>query len=99
MRVAGINGFGLKTRAILKSTDDLNSISDGVFYTANTDNPQNMPPIAAYNNLIIQITSLRADAFQIVMSSTQAIGMFYRVRVGAGGVWSGWYNMTRSLME
>ena len=58
----------LMYKSLLTVSHDLNDISDGIYHTANMDNPANVPS-GTYNNIIIQITNnTRQDKIQLMYS-------------------------------
>lgn len=80
-----VNPF--KIRTLLTSSNDLNSIGDGVYWYVNTDNPKNNPG-DAYNSIVIQFSnSARGDKIQFVHSANS--GKLY-FRNYAVSVWSSW---------
>ena len=86
--MAGIIGNPIGYKRLLTSVDDLNNIEDGMYWTANTDNPKNSPS-ATYNNLIEQKRNIgRGDIFQIIYNANDA-KILFRLKP-ASGQWLEW---------
>ena len=74
-------------RKLLTANDDLNSIGDGVYWYANTDNPKNFPS-EAYNCIVIQFSNqTRGDKIQFIHSVNSGKLYFRNLVISS---WSSW---------
>ena len=86
-----INPF--RIRNILTAINDLNSMADGVYWFANTDNPKNAPE-DAYNCIVIQFSNqTRGDKIQFFHSANASKLYFRSCNVSS---WSSWKVITMS---
>ena len=84
--VAGVLGNPLGWKGQLTSSDDLNDIGDGIYWMADTNNPQNC--VEQYNNILIQLAHQRKGTKMQVLYSGNSGLLFYRGLTIYG--WQGW---------
>ena len=74
-------------KKLLTANDDLNNISDGIYWYVNTDNPKNVPS-DAYNCIVIQFSNqTRGDKIQFIHSANSGKLFFRNLAVST---WSSW---------
>lgn len=92
--VDALNSKSLAYRRALSSSDDCNTLTQGV-YTFNTSLPQNAPNGAQYGILIVIEGSYGASVFNFQLLSTSGRGLYYRRKQGQpADVFSAWTKVT-----
>lgn len=90
--LAASMGNPISYKKLLTTSDDLNSISDGIYWTANQNNPLNIPPEELYNNIIVQLSNItRGDGIQLLFSSNDQ-SCWVRFKNFSG--WQSWKSIT-----
>ena len=91
VEAAGLMGYPLGRKGVLTTEDNLDNILDGIYWSTNTNVPENNPS-GTYNNIYIQISNTynRNDRFQIMFSANNGTALFRFGQLSAGNNWSSW---------
>ncbi len=86
--VGGLLGNPIGHKRLLTASDDLDNVSDGIYWTQNTDNPHGY---YGPNCIYIQIThKIRGDVYQIAFCANfKVIACRFKM---AGSEWRDWVN-------
>ena len=74
MEAAGLMGYPLGRKGVLTTEDNLDNILDGIYWSTNTNVPENNPS-GTYNNIYIQIVG---DAIIATPNITILFLVFYQ---------------------